>query len=292
MIGTLLDDIVAGLSFDSVSRRFAEKMHPLQYQRPQAEPTAGNIARAEKIIEELGLQKSLERRFARVEELEKIWIPQNTPGTKANVKGGVFSHLTPKSKSKPSKMELPQITMTWSKFKKTVLPLAQGIEYLVGNKKESYAAILTALHKDAPPILQWDSEERRNPFSQYIYIGGSLYSNWGLSIGFCKVAAICYTPSMWHKSYSHQSKAVFFILEGAKDKQYKNAGNALFPENLRAELREIRATIEAYSKAAVIESYNEASACGIKLEYSSNWDAVFRVATDTGIVTYKLDRWD
>lgn len=53
MIGTLLDDIASGMSFDSVSRRFAEKMHPLQYQRPQAAPSAGNIAQAEKIVEKL-----------------------------------------------------------------------------------------------------------------------------------------------------------------------------------------------------------------------------------------------
>lgn len=41
MIGTLLDDIAAGLPFADVSRKFAEKMHPLQYQRPQAAPAAG-----------------------------------------------------------------------------------------------------------------------------------------------------------------------------------------------------------------------------------------------------------
>jgi hypothetical protein len=42
MISTLLDDIVTGLSFDAISRRWAEKMHPLQYQRPQAAPKEGN----------------------------------------------------------------------------------------------------------------------------------------------------------------------------------------------------------------------------------------------------------
>ena len=50
MIGTLLEDLAAGMPFDDVSRRFAEKMHPLLYQRPQAAPSAGNIAQAEKIV--------------------------------------------------------------------------------------------------------------------------------------------------------------------------------------------------------------------------------------------------
>jgi len=73
MIGTLLDDIVSGLDFDDVSRRFASKMHPLQYQRPQAAPSAGNIAQAEKIMEQLGASGALSRRFARLEELQTIW---------------------------------------------------------------------------------------------------------------------------------------------------------------------------------------------------------------------------
>ncbi|MEN9867147.1 MAG: hypothetical protein RL748_2737 [Pseudomonadota bacterium] len=41
MTGTLLDDIAAGMNFDEVSRRFAEKMHPLQYLRPQAATNQG-----------------------------------------------------------------------------------------------------------------------------------------------------------------------------------------------------------------------------------------------------------
>ncbi len=34
---------------------------------------------------------------------------------------------------------------------------------------------------------------------------------------------------------------------------YKNAGNGLFPEMLKSELREVRSTIEAYSKSATTE---------------------------------------
>lgn len=290
MIGTLLDDIVAGLPFDSVSRRFAEKMHPLRYQRPQAAPTKGNIEQAEKIVEKLGIQKSLVRRFARKEELEKLWTPKEK---KETVKGsGVFSHLIAKHKKEQPRMEIPPVNMTWRKFYETVLPLAENIEYLVQDRKSNYSAILTASYEDAPPILQWDNEEKRNPFSWYVYTGGSNYSVWGLSLGYCKVTTICLQPSMWYDEYSHQSKSVFFILEGAKDSGYKGTGNALFPENLKSELREIRSTIEAYSKSATVEDYDNASACGIKLEYGNSWDALFRVTTNTGTATYKLDRWD
>lgn len=289
MIGTLLDDIIKGLSFDLVSLRFAKKMHPLQYQRPQAAPTAGNIAQAEKIVEMLGIQKSLVRRFARLDELENIWISKEK---KEQIKSGVFSHLEAKDKNELTKMDIPPITMTWRRFSETILPLAESIEFFVKNGKDNFSAILTACYEDAPAILQWDSEERRNPFSWYIYQGGSSYDSWRLSTGYCKVTGICLQPSMWYGDFSHQGKSVFFILEGAKDTGYKKAGSALFPEILKSELREIRSTIEAYSKSAKIENYDEASACGIKLEYGSNWDAMFRVTTNAGTGIYKLDRWD
>jgi len=292
MIGTLLDDIAAGLPFDDVSARFAAKMHPLQYQRPQAPPAAGNIEQAEKIIEKMGLQKSLVRRFARLDELETIWLPKKKDPVKGS---GVFSHLLPKNKVNETHLTIPVTAMTWRKFSETILPMAESIEYLAENKKANYGAILTAFYEDAPPILQWDSVEKRNPFSQYVYHGGTNITDWNLQPGYIKVTGVCYQPSMWYGGkYPHQSQSVFFILDGARDRQKNNQsnGNALFPENLISELREIRSTIEAYSRKEAVKGYETASACGIKLEYGSTWNAVFRITTNTGTASYKLDRWD
>ena len=52
VLGTLLDDIQVDLDFDAIKNRWNEKMNPTQYQRPQAAPTAQNVARAEKIVAE------------------------------------------------------------------------------------------------------------------------------------------------------------------------------------------------------------------------------------------------
>jgi len=291
MIGTLLDDIKSGMDFNSVSRRFADKMHPLQYQRPQAAPSSGNVAQAEKIVEKLEIQKSLERRFARFDEIETIWEQKESSNkTETN---GVFSHLLTKDKTETPQMNIPTTTMTWEKFNRTVLPFAETIEYQIKSGTDNFSAILTAQYDDAPPILQWDKEDQRNPFSHYVYNGGSTYSNWNLSLGYCKVNGVCYQPSMWYNGdYPNQSKSVYLILDGAKDTRYRNAGNALFPETLKSELREIRSTIEAYSRKATIHGYDEASACGIRLQYGSNWNAVIRVKSGSTITIYKLDRWD
>lgn len=293
MIGTLLDDINDQLSFESIRARFMEKMDPLRYQRPQAGPTKGNIEQAEKIVEKLGIQTSLVRRFARVEELKKLWTPTEEED-KEQKKEGVFSHLIPKNKIQQPDIDIPEIRMTWRKFLENVIPTAKEIEYFVKSGSANYSAILTAAHDDAPPILQWDSEEKRNPFSWYVYHGGTSHAQWGLSYGFTKVTAIVLQPSMWYGDFTHHGKGLFFILEGAKDSCYEGNGNALFPSLLKSELKEISSVIEAYSHSAKIEGFDEASACGIKLEYGHDqtWNAVLRVTTDIGVTKYLLDRWD
>lgn len=295
MIGTLLDDIEAGYGIDAVSRRFAEKMNPLQYQRPQAAPTVGNVAQAENIVAKLGLERSLKRRYARLDEIQTIWMPRSARAA-ANTTGGVFSGVVTKGNAigKLSHHDsIPTVTMTWEKFNRTVLPMARKIEYYVTMRRDSYGAIVTAADMDAPPIIQWDDEENRCPFNWYIYHSGSMPSNWGLTSGWVEVTGIALQPSMWKKGFEHHGKSVFFILKGCKDHHYRTAGSALFPSTLRSELHDVRATIEAYSNANPIDGFEDSSACGIRLQANTRWwDYTFRVTSDVGVTTYKLDRWD
>ena len=54
----------------------------------------------------------------------------------------------------------------------------------------------------------------------------------------------------------------------------------------------MRATIEAYSQSRNLEGYDEATACGIKLEGSKGWEANLRVTSKGTKITNKLDRWE
>jgi hypothetical protein len=291
MIGTLLEDIIAGLPFETIKTKFDAKMQPLQYQRPQAPPTAGNIAQAEKIVEQMGIKASLERRFARLDEIRTIWTPAHKKEESKEI-GGVFSHLKPKDDA-PSIPDLPApaITMTWEKFARVVMPEAERIEFSVPRTAEYYGAMVTAVNPDAPPILQWDFADNRNPVSWYVYGSGSMPSRWGLTAGtFRPVTAIALQPSMWTAKDGHNGSAVFFILDGAKDIGPVSA--SLFPEILKAELHTVRATIEAYSKSAKLEGEEKASACGLRLQKGVAWNSLFRVWSRGIITDYKLDRWD
>jgi hypothetical protein len=294
MIGTLLEDLALELPFDEVKERFAAKMHPLQYQRPTAAPSAQNIARAEKIVEQLKTAGALARRFAKLADLETLWTP--AARARAGKGEGVFSHLKPRAHRKAVEVTAPPTVMTWDKFSRTVLPDAAHIEYLVPESKESYGGMVTAANPEAPPIIQWDTLERRNPVTWYVYVNGSLPAQWNLRTGtHHPVAAIAYSPAMWGAktpSRSHHGLAVMFVLEGAKDTQYAR-GAGFFPEFLKSEYHEIRATMEAYATSAVVEGKNEAGACGIILSKGVKWGHTFRVTTRAGVtLSYTLDRWD
>lgn len=173
MIGTMLEDIASGMQFADIKRRFDEKMNPLQYQRPQAAPSAGNIAQAEKAIAALKAAGALDRRYARIDDITQfLWRAQPAKGV-APATGGVFAHIAPKAKAPAANtaLTIPAQTMTWEKFARTVLPDAVGVEAQVPTSPDRFMALVTAAQSDAPPILQWDSEERRNSMSWYYASG-------------------------------------------------------------------------------------------------------------------------
>lgn len=155
VIGTVLDDLKSGLSVEVVKRNFADKMNPSQYQRAQVAPTVGNVQQAEKLVEKLGLQLSLQRRYLSIGEIpEFIWRPQPGNGSMPN---GVFGHIATKLKAAVSPaLELPVTTMTWAKFQRAVLPTATKIEVKLENT-DRFGALVTAQHPEAPNILQWDN---------------------------------------------------------------------------------------------------------------------------------------
>lgn len=295
MIATLLDDIQAGKTFEQAKAAWSAKMHPLAYQRPQAAPTAGAIAAAERDFEKMGYAPSLKRRYARLEDiLETLWEPKAQPKP-ASAAGGIFASVKAKgAKAQPASMQAPAQVMTWDKFQRTVLPTADMIEVFASTLNASYAALTTAVDPDAPPILQWDRVERRNPVALYLWNGGSSSSQFGLEAGmFHKVNAITLRPSQWFGGgFEHQSVGAILIIDGAQDSR-SGAGSALFPVTLKSELHGMRSVIEAYSRGNELEGRDEASACGLLIgKEGTGTPPRLRVTSAGQTAEYKIDRWD
>ncbi|AFY96090.1 hypothetical protein [Chamaesiphon minutus] len=294
MIGTLLEDIQNELTFQQIADRFNAKMNPLQYLRPQAPPKAGNIAQAEKIVAQLQTAGALDRRFAKLEDLQALWMPHPT-APKVESKG-IFGHLQTATTKAQQQIDLPSIVMTWEKFARTILPTAKTIEYFVPASQQAYMALVTATNPEAPPIIQWDMLEDRNPVTWYFYANGSSPNAWNLrSNTYCPVTAIVLQPSLWKdaEKFAHKGEKAFLLLQNAKDKQYQK-GAGFFPESLKSEYHSIRSTMEAYAQNAVLAGKDEATACGIGLQKGGTWDLILlRVTTSDNLqVNYQLDRWD
>jgi hypothetical protein len=99
---------------------------------------------------------------------------------------------------------------------------------------------------------------------------------------------------MWGVGPSSHIEAAFFLLEGCEDKKYRtDAGLALFPSCLKAELHEVRTTIEAYSQTGTLEPLiSGASAAGLRLQKGAGYGVQFRVTSGGKTQEYTIDRWD
>jgi hypothetical protein len=295
VIGTLLDDIKAGLSFDEIAKKFKAKMDPLQYRRPQSAPGDGNVAQAEKIVAAMGLQNSFKRRFARLEEIQTFWTPKGAARVPTD---GLFAGVKTKApvakKANPT-LVLPTKDITVEKFLEKVVPTAEEMEVQIASIM-NFCALTTAADPDAPPILQWDAHtpELRNRVAWYVYTKGSTATQWGQRVGaFVKVNALTRGPAEWNSvNLPAHGKRLLFIMQDVADTMGENVGTALFPEMLKSELNPIRKTIEAFNAQGKLEGLAQASACGVLVSNHAAANVIVRVRSNGTEQLYKLDRWE
>ena len=287
MLGTLIGDLLTGRPPELVARSWAEKMDPTQYQRPQAPPAEQAIDQAEKLVERLGIARSLERRFCRVDEIQALW----KPAPAAPPAGGVFDMLKQQSPAATSTWNLDN-KMSWAKFSREILPRAERIELWTPPWPMSWAALVTAVHPDAPPILQWDAEGARNPVSWYVWQHGSKAEDFRIkSSAWADVEAITGCPAHWNGGkFDHHAQSAIFIIRGARET--KMAGNGLFPEILKSELHGCRSVIEAFSRKSPIAGLGEPHAAGPTINPGFRQIIQLRVTVGSVQTTYQIDRWD
>jgi hypothetical protein len=288
MISTLLDDIKSGMDFDTISKRWSAKMHPMRYQRPTAAPSLGTIKQAEEIVAKLGIEKSLQRRYATLDDVQvKLWVPKPLPAVKT---GGVFDHLKP-TQTAAKDIELPEKPITWEKFQRTVLPGVLQMEIMVPSQG-SFCGLLTATDPEAPPIIQWDGLEGhpRNPVSWYYPYPHSYAAHWNLSPGWNAVTCVFPSPFQWHEpeKFKHQDAKIHFAIAGAVPKNV--AGLCLFPEILKSDMHSVRSVIEAHSNAGRCTGAAEGNANGMTVD--GNRKVQLRVRTAAGTERYLIDRLD
>jgi hypothetical protein len=293
MLGTLLADIDINVPVQDLTKSFNHKMDPLHYQRAQVSPKQGNVDAMQKMILDKGLGTALERRFARLNEIEKIWEPVLQPPAYnvCEIKEDVISDV-------PLQTTLNPVRITWVKFLRTVL--SQGVvdmEYFTTHTRNNFCAIVTSVHADAKPILQWDQDltvengppVQRNPFSWYVWTNGAQPDQFGLKQNcWNKVSAVTLKPCMWFNGhFPHHGQGVVFILKEARESNPNGMG--FFTEMLRSELHSVRSALEHHAQNHKIVDIEKGDAIGILLESS---EMLLRVKMQNGTFAYLIDRYD
>jgi hypothetical protein len=273
MAGTLISDLTNGMSFGDAAKRFKSKMHPLKYQRPVAAPKAGTIDNAEKLVKSLGVERSFERRFASLSDIECLWTPLSEKPTE-----GVFGVL----RSKKSPMNSVDAgNMTWVKFARDILPAAEKLKVLLSPGRQKYVTFTTAVNEDAPVLFQWDS-----PVAWYYWHGGCLASQFGLKPGWNDVDGVCLLPHAWGgRSLPNFQNEMAFLIHGAKETRKNSA--SIFPETLKSDFHGIRSVVEAYSNSTTIANISRT----VRDSHAVGLGVGSKVMVDNALC-YTIDRWE
>lgn len=158
VIGTLVTDLSQGVDLESAVRSFESKVAPTNYKRPKALITPAMVTAAMKTVTDLGIEKSLERRFARLEDVsvnDVLWVDRDVRPQMKD--GGLVDVLMAAATPRPTKSPAEPITI--SAFMKDVLPGASEIELLMKNALVgNFVSLTTGVHSDVPPIFKWGND--------------------------------------------------------------------------------------------------------------------------------------
>lgn len=288
-LGEVLDGLMAKRDIGAIRRRWNVLVSPENYLRPKAAPKEANIDRAEKLLEEMGARTSLRRRSLHMDELAPHAMWKQADGASTDSQGGVFDHL--RENKQPTPLHTgTTVPISWVKFLGTVLPKANKIAAKIGTPISHLGGLTTAVDPDAPPILRWDSREKRNPHAHFVF-NGTLGRHQLVGIPTNEVFDVpCITqlPCQWSGSDFYSG---YFIPLTGVHAIPTGMGSALFPRALRPEFHDVRDVIEAHSNRTDLEDA-AAGVYGFMVMENGPVNLMLQVTLEHTVVNYHIDRWD
>lgn len=161
-IGTLLVNISEGMDLDNAVKAYENVVAPANYKRPKAIFTKKMLEDAKKTVTDLGYMDSLQRRFARLDDITVNNILFCNRDAAPRIQGGldIFDEMSKEvavNSKKFSKVE----EISAEKFVSDVLPTAKELEVLFENRhKKNMVSLIAPVNKDAKNMMKWS-----NPFS-------------------------------------------------------------------------------------------------------------------------------
>ena len=157
VIGTLLTDLSDGVELDRAVASFEAKVAPANYKRPTALVTQKMIDQAKKQVEALGIEDSLQRRYAVKEDISVNDILFVDGSVKPKLLGGAFDSVKPTKASAAPELKNVE-TISVEDFLTKVLPTANEVELFVATKlANSFVSLVAPVLADAAPLFKWNN---------------------------------------------------------------------------------------------------------------------------------------
>lgn len=153
-IGTLLVDLSEGRDLESAVTAYERVVAPNNYKRPTALVTPKMVEDAKATVVELGLERSLERRYANQTDLTVnncLWVNRSVPTP------DLFGEITNSLLVNVKKLGmLPEMPIT--KFLDEVVPGSTNIEVLLEDRlKSNFVTLVAPTNSDAGLLFKWDN---------------------------------------------------------------------------------------------------------------------------------------
>lgn len=159
VIGTLLVDLSEGVELEKAVKSFEDKVSGTNYKRPTALITPRMRDNAKAALTELGLMDSLERRYARLEDIDIKDVLFADRNAKKRMAGDVFDALPTKGQSSKNFDRVEEVSI--EKFICDILPTATSLELLMENRHVgNLVSLIAPADLTAKHLFKWD-----NPFS-------------------------------------------------------------------------------------------------------------------------------
>ena len=154
-IGTLLIDLSEGKDLDIAVAAFESKVAPTNYKRPSALVTESMLENAQKKVIELGIEDSLQRRYAITEDITINNILFADRSIKKTM--NVFDELVNTIPEKVGNLDkIEEVSI--DNFITNILPKANSIELMVSNSHtNNLMSLIAPTILDAKPIFKWEN---------------------------------------------------------------------------------------------------------------------------------------
>jgi len=239
VVGVYLDDC-SRVGYSTAKKNFLERTKPTVYMRPTSVASDGTLEQASKIVDELGLAKSFERRLATFSDIPEegfVWKPVvEVVQEKEDILLGLKKSANNVGDSGP----IDGRSLIWRDFEKDILPRVTKLLFVpTGDYFVGAHSLTTAVYPEAPCIFS-----HGNHFVSFTLSYPVEHKTWGLLREEpVEVGGVITIPSCWGKD-STDSQRFLVLKDGYL--RFETSGS-IFPERTIPELYPVRKVVEQMS---------------------------------------------